>query len=49
MDDNTSFGSAELLGSLTDLTDPTSDVSKMLDLGSAFVRVSEVLARFLPM
>ncbi|WP_176475055.1 hypothetical protein [Dietzia natronolimnaea] len=49
MDDNTSFGSAELVGSLTDLTDPTSDLAKMLDLGSAFVRVTEILARFLPM
>ncbi|MFN3600894.1 MAG: hypothetical protein ACK4UY_05835 [Dietzia sp.] len=49
MDDNTTFGSAEFLGSLTDLADPTSQTARLLDLGSAFVRVSEVLARFLPM
>lgn len=49
VNDTTDSGSAELLGSLTQLTDPTSEIAKLLDLGSAFVRFSEILARFLPM
>lgn len=40
--------SAELLGSLTSLADPESQISQMLNLGSALVRFSEVISRFLP-
>ena len=49
MADNSDSGSAELLGSLTDFADPTSETARLLDVGSAFVRFSEILTRFLPM
>lgn len=48
MENDTTSNSAELLGSLTDLTDPDSDIANLLDVGSAFIRFSEVLSRFLP-
>lgn len=41
--------SAELLGSLTSLADPESEISQMLNLGSAFMRFSEVISRFFPL
>ena len=41
--------SAALLGSITDFTDPESQISRLLDAGSALVRFSEVLSRFLPL
>lgn len=43
-----SISSSELIGSLQDLTDPTSDISKLIALGSSALAFTEVLARFIP-
>ena len=43
-----SVSSAEIIGSLQDLTDPTSEISKLINLGSSALAFGEVLARFLP-